>query len=303
MARLHSTLRTRVYVDGYNLYYGCLRKTPHKWLDLKALFGRILAQTVLEVEGHPAHFVLEPLSIKYFTASILKNFAKGHDSVACQERYHKALRGHLDESLEIISGYYSANQARAFRYEEGRPARECELVDIWKLEEKQSDVALALHAYADAIKGEVDHVVIVTNDTDVAPSLELIRSDTSVSIGLIVPTRHSERAPNHDLSKIASWTRTHILSEELSASQMPNMVRHGAKPVQKPISWFPRPDLLGPVLKEATRVKRSTNAALKWLNTPSHHLEGRTPIDMTGDEESVGELWAYMKKYASEFNV
>jgi len=152
MARLHSTLRTRVYVDGYNLYYGCLRKTPHKWLDLKALFGRILAQTVLEVEGHPAHFVLEPLSIKYFTASILKNFAKGHDSVACQERYHKALRGHLDESLEIISGYYSANQARAFRYEEGRPARECELVDIWKLEEKQSDVALALHAYADAIK-------------------------------------------------------------------------------------------------------------------------------------------------------
>ena len=25
--------RTRVYVDGYNLYYGCLKGSPHKWLD------------------------------------------------------------------------------------------------------------------------------------------------------------------------------------------------------------------------------------------------------------------------------
>lgn len=43
-----SALRTRLYVDGYNLYYGCLKNTPHKWLDLplnrssarKILFNR-----------------------------------------------------------------------------------------------------------------------------------------------------------------------------------------------------------------------------------------------------------------------
>ncbi len=255
MARLNSTLRTRVYVDGYNIYYGCLRKTHHKWLDMKALFERILAQTVLDVGGQPANFELEPLAIKYFTASILKNFARSQDSVACQEQYHNALRGHLGDSLEIITGYYSANPARAHRYEHGKPPADCEILEVWKLEEKQSDLALALHAYADAIKGEVDQVVIVTNDTDVAPSLELIRADTQVSVGLIVPTRYSERPPNHDLSKLANWTRTHILSEELSASQMPNMVRHGTRPVQKPISWYPRPDLLEPVLREAIRVK------------------------------------------------
>ena len=28
---------TNVYVDGFNLYYGCLKGTPHKWLDLEAL--------------------------------------------------------------------------------------------------------------------------------------------------------------------------------------------------------------------------------------------------------------------------
>ena len=31
-------MRTRVYVDAFNLYYGALRGTPYKWLDLDALY-------------------------------------------------------------------------------------------------------------------------------------------------------------------------------------------------------------------------------------------------------------------------
>jgi hypothetical protein len=31
-------MRTVVYVDGFNLYYGALRGTPFKWLDLYGLF-------------------------------------------------------------------------------------------------------------------------------------------------------------------------------------------------------------------------------------------------------------------------
>ena len=27
-------MRVNVYVDGFNFYYGCLRATPYKWLDL-----------------------------------------------------------------------------------------------------------------------------------------------------------------------------------------------------------------------------------------------------------------------------
>ena len=34
--------RTAVYIDGYNLYYGRLRHTAHKWLDVVALFEAIL---------------------------------------------------------------------------------------------------------------------------------------------------------------------------------------------------------------------------------------------------------------------
>lgn len=34
--------RTTIYVDGFNLYYGCLRKTSYKWLDLRALSYKLL---------------------------------------------------------------------------------------------------------------------------------------------------------------------------------------------------------------------------------------------------------------------
>lgn len=35
-------MRTNVYVDGFNLYYGSLKGTPHRWLDLDALCARML---------------------------------------------------------------------------------------------------------------------------------------------------------------------------------------------------------------------------------------------------------------------
>lgn len=35
-------IRTYVYVDGFNFYYGAVKGTRYKWLDFKALFGHIL---------------------------------------------------------------------------------------------------------------------------------------------------------------------------------------------------------------------------------------------------------------------
>ena len=35
-------LQTNVYIDGFNLYYGCAKGTPHRWLDLGALCNALL---------------------------------------------------------------------------------------------------------------------------------------------------------------------------------------------------------------------------------------------------------------------
>ena len=46
-------MRTIVCVDGYNLYYGRINKTPYKWLDLPALFQGILKAQDGETRLHP----------------------------------------------------------------------------------------------------------------------------------------------------------------------------------------------------------------------------------------------------------
>ena len=50
-------MKTYVYVDAFNLYFGAVRGTPYRWLDLAA-FCRILL---------PAHHIDR---IKYFTAIV-----------------------------------------------------------------------------------------------------------------------------------------------------------------------------------------------------------------------------------------
>ena len=56
-AFLESGLRTNVYVDGFNLYYGALRKTPHRWVNLDSLFQLLLPKNTIQ-------------EIKYFTALV-----------------------------------------------------------------------------------------------------------------------------------------------------------------------------------------------------------------------------------------
>jgi hypothetical protein len=37
-------LRTIVYVDGFNLYFGALRKTKYLWLNLETLCSKIISK-------------------------------------------------------------------------------------------------------------------------------------------------------------------------------------------------------------------------------------------------------------------
>ena len=123
-------LRTRVYIDGYNFYYGCLKRTPFKWLDPKSLFTQILQASQ---PGHRFDFA-EP-SVKYFTAPILKNFAKTPDSISSQVHYLQALRGHLGESIQIVEGYYSAERVWVNLFEKGKLPLASESREVWKVVE------------------------------------------------------------------------------------------------------------------------------------------------------------------------
>ena len=217
---------------------------------------------------------------------------------------NNALAGHLGDEFKIIRGYYDARPARAHKWEEGKAARECAQIEIWKLEEKQSDVALALHAYSDALRNEVDQVIVVTNDSDLEPAIQMIRQHTAAIIGVIAPIRSGSGNINAQLERHAHWTRRHILDHELAQSQLPPMVRRlQNNVVHKPLSWYPRPDLLVPIFEEAKRVRGSAGAARRWLNKPCSHLDYRIPMVMCERDDTAGELRRYMDLYAHEFGV
>jgi hypothetical protein len=67
-------MRTFVYVDGFNLYYGAVKGTPYKWLNLVELAKQVL----------PAFHVVA--SVKYFTARV-----SGAEDPASPKRQHAYL--------------------------------------------------------------------------------------------------------------------------------------------------------------------------------------------------------------------
>lgn len=295
-------LRTRIYIDGYNFYYGCLRGTPYKWLDLLPLFeNHILPSALLkDGDGQIRQSALLPSpSIKFFTAKIIESVARSTDSVSSQARYHTALRKLHDGRIELIEGYYAVNKMKVKVVdadEPNRPPRECKEVQAWKVEEKQSDVNLALQVYHDAITGQIDHAVIVTNDTDIAPALAMIRAHTQVLMGVVVPTIDHTRPPNTDLVKLAHWTRRHINSSELAACQLPRVIP-GKRPTIKPDSWYGQPELLKEIMELAIPVRGSRASAYKWMEQPNPYLDNEIPIELAETVEGAARVLEYIRSW------
>ena len=224
-------MKTTIYIDGYNLYYGCLKHTKYKWLDLYELF----ASHIIRVQS-PSSTVTK---IKYFTADIRAKVAsRGTQATTAQDSYHRALLTLYPDKVEIIKGYYSLEKASLLKYK--KPPDKRDRIDVWRLEEKQTDVNIALHAYRDAIRKECEQIVIVSNDTDLKPLLQMIRKDMgqNIIIGVVIPILKKSRRPaNRSLSNIADWTRNYILEDELKRSQLSNPIPTRKKPIKRPDYW------------------------------------------------------------------
>lgn len=224
-------MRTIVYIDGYNLYYSLLRGSPHKWLDLVTLFRT----HILAVQEPTAALI----KLKFFTSPAKAKFAAhGRDSVTAQNEYHRALRARYGNLVEVINGFHETLAAPMLRHRE--PPERSDRVKVWHLEEKQTDVNLALQIYRDAVRGAADLQVICSNDSDVEPALALVRQDVPhIKIGLVtpLPVASADRYPNARLVGLADWVRRAIRSEELAAAQLPEIVPTQRKAARRPIHW------------------------------------------------------------------
>lgn len=225
-------METIVYIDGYNLFYGRIRGSSFKWLDIYKLF-----QMIVRIQ-HPSAIVTK---IKYFTAPAKANFAShGEKPSYAQNAYHRALKAVYGDVIEIIEGFHTVEKGTPPSYK--RPIDKNDRVSVWSFEEKQTDVNIALHMYRDAIMEKCEQQVLVSNDSDLELALELIKLDApKVTLGLVIPRSKSaqgkNRSANTRLTKNVNWTRGYILDLECGESQLKEKIPTAKKPIIKPDYW------------------------------------------------------------------
>ncbi len=221
-------MRTIVYIDGFNLYFGSLQGTPYRWLDVSKLVSRICKEQNPETEL---------FNIKYFTADIKAKLSpRGNQSCIAQQDYLLSLKAH-SPNIEIIKGKY--NISKAHYHQHGEPVNFDIKYAVWRAEEKQTDVNIALHMFCDAaVDNLCDQIVLFSNDSDLAPALQRIKQrNPKIIIGIVAPVRDSHRNPSIDLQNYSSWTRHGISAEELLDSQLPNKVITRKRPISRPDHW------------------------------------------------------------------
>jgi uncharacterized LabA/DUF88 family protein len=205
---------TVMYVDGFNLYYGALKGTAHKWLDLEAVARRLLPKDRV-------------VGIRYFTALVSAR-PSDPSQPARQQAYLRALA--TSPLITIHLGHYLSHRARMPLADP--PASGPRTVEVIKTEEKGSDVNLATHLLLDAFRRRCDTAVVVTNDSDLTEPIRVAEAELGVRVGIVNP--HPARRRSHTLQ--ATFFKQ-LRPSTLGACQLPPTVHDANGSIHKPPTW------------------------------------------------------------------
>jgi uncharacterized LabA/DUF88 family protein len=208
-------MKTIVYVDGFNLYYGALKRTPYKWLNPMALCEFLLPKN-------------QVIGIKYFTALVTAR-PNDPEQPNRQQIYLRALR--TIPGLEIIYGHFLEH---VITMPLSNPAPgEAKYVRVIKTEEKGSDVNIASHLVNDGYKKRYEAAILISNDSDLAEPIKIVRSELNFPVGVLNPIPSK---PSYELQKYATFVKP-IRQGVLSASQFSPSLRDAVGMFHKPSSW------------------------------------------------------------------
>jgi uncharacterized LabA/DUF88 family protein len=208
-------MRTNVYIDGFNLYYGALRGTRHRWLDVAKLCSLAL----------PDHAISR---IRYFTARVSAR-ANNPAEPLRQQVYLRAL-GTIP-SLSIHFGHFLTHEVTMPRVVS--PGAAQEWVRVYKTEEKGSDVNIATYLLRDGFRDEYDVAVLITNDSDLLEPIRIVHEELGKRVGLLNPQRQASRALSKEAFFIKDINRPGILA----ASQFQPRLRDDRGEFTKPDTW------------------------------------------------------------------
>lgn len=204
-------MRTNVYIDGFNLYYGAVKGTPHRWLDLARLCALLLPSDTIQ-------------RIRYYTATVRPR--PGDPGQAHRQAvYLRALR--TIPNLSIHEGHFLSHVVAMPLA--GDPGR---MVKVIKSEEKGSDVNLASHLLRDGFVDDFDVAVVVTNDSDLLEPVRIVQRDLGKPVGILNPQRY----PSAVLQREARFFKS-IRGSAVARCQFPEQLRDARGTFRKPAGW------------------------------------------------------------------
>jgi uncharacterized LabA/DUF88 family protein len=224
---MSSTLRTNLYVDGFNLYYGAAKKTRLKWVNVTAL-------------AEVALLGIQITDTRYFTAMV-KSDTDDPQRAQRQQAYLRALR--TLPNLKVIEGRYQYTEIRA---------RSCnpppKYVSVHKSEEKGTDVNIATHMLVDAFRGACDQMVLITNDSDLEEPVRIINAELKIKVFVLNPqTLHttargaSRKRQSFHLKGVA-YSVSDITSDgnncHMTQAQLPHVLHDANGTITIPPTWI-----------------------------------------------------------------
>ena len=204
---------TNVYVDAFNLYYGCLKGTPYRWLDLGALCRRLLPKDEIK-------------RIRYFTATVSARPDNPH-APQRQQVYLRAL-----ETIPGLSIHYGHYLSHVTRMPLARPRRGARSVEVMKTEEKGSDVNLATFLLLDAFKSDCQVAVVISNDSDLKLPIEVAQHELGLRVGVVNP-----HPPERRSRALQPTFFKQIRTSALAACQFSPVLRDTRGEIRKPSRW------------------------------------------------------------------
>jgi len=207
-------MKTIVYIDGFNFYYGALKRTPYKWLNPQQLCQKLLPS-------------FDVVKIKYYTAKVSARPADNGQPVR-QQTYLRALK--TVPNLEIIYGQFLQSKVRMRLADP--PASGSKFIEVLKTEEKGSDVNMATHIVHDGHLDLYDAAVIVSNDSDLAEPVRIARHELDKMVGMLSP----HKCASHALKKNVSFIKP-IRKGVLRSSQFPAVLQDTAGTFRRPKQW------------------------------------------------------------------
>jgi uncharacterized LabA/DUF88 family protein len=208
-------MKTVVYFDAFNFYFGAIKGTPFRWVDLGKLCSFLLPNNQITV-------------IKYFTARVRPQ-PHDPDQPVRQQIYWRALR--TLPILSICEGHFLVHTVSMPLAQP--PAGGPRFADVIKVEEKGSDVNLATQLLCDAFRNKFEVAVLITGDSDLVSPLRAVKEEIGKRVGVINP----QSRPCKPLRDHATFYRQSIRSGVLAASQFPTTMTDAGGTFHKPPTW------------------------------------------------------------------